>query len=377
MTCSLHPNEHKNFQLSLLFQQLKKLVHERTCKCQKNKNPLVTKTLDGLSKAEQVFFEQSLFGCYAGPNKTPAMRRLLESTLELAFPQTGKLLYHNRYDTLFFRLRRADISTSALNQKRAEAKAHGTDIERDSVGLPAYVLMPGEAREPGLWRQRPSVTRAGPPCLPTVKATSSRVYGGGPPPKPLTHIDDTDDACASKGEERLRGFPENSMPLRPNVLAALPKSLFEVMPESSEQQVLNLKFGPSHKARLPRLEYLWNLPVTPGRTAPRAGPIYPKGMDSNVVPSQATSKLLNEAFPNPASLIKPSVTAGEATEPQATKKGSSLSSSDSKAGHAVAKSAQRFNRPPRRKSVQGSSPMVVVKENGSLVTYTSPTRRDR
>ena len=234
--------------------------------------------------------------------------------------------------------------------------------------------MPGEAREPGLWRQRPSVTRAGPPCLPTDKATSSRVY---PPPKPLTHIDDTDDACASKGEERLRGFPENSIPFRPNVLAALPGSLFEIMPESSEQQVGKLKFGPSHKALLPRLEYLWNLPVTPRRTAPREGPIYPKGMDSNVVPSQATSKLLSEALPNPASPIKPSVTAGEATEPQATKKGSSLSSSDSKAGHIVTKSAQRFNRPPRRKSVQGSSPMVVVKENGSLVTCTSPTRRDR
>lgn len=95
MTCSLHPNEHKNFQLSLLFQQLQKLVHKRTFKFQEDKEPLVTKYLNGLSKAEQVFFEQSLFGCYAGPNKTPAMSRLLESTLELAFPQKGKLLYHN------------------------------------------------------------------------------------------------------------------------------------------------------------------------------------------------------------------------------------------------------------------------------------------
>ena len=102
MTCSLHPNEHKNFQLSLLFQQLKKLVHERTCKFQENKDPLVTKYLNGLSRAEQVFFEQSLFGCYAGPNKTPAMRRLLESTLELAFPQKGKRLDHNPYGTLSF-----------------------------------------------------------------------------------------------------------------------------------------------------------------------------------------------------------------------------------------------------------------------------------
>ena len=102
MTCSLHPNEHKNFQLSLLFQQLKKLLHERTCKFQENKDPLVTKYLSGLSKAEHVFFEQSLFGFYAGPNKTPAMRRLLESTLELAFPQKGKLLYHNPCDTLSF-----------------------------------------------------------------------------------------------------------------------------------------------------------------------------------------------------------------------------------------------------------------------------------
>ena len=102
MACSLHPNEHKNFQLSLLFQQLKKLVHERVSKFQENKDPLVTKYLNGLSKAEQVFFEQILFGCYAGPNKTPAMKRLLESTLELAFPQKGKLLNRNPCDPLFF-----------------------------------------------------------------------------------------------------------------------------------------------------------------------------------------------------------------------------------------------------------------------------------
>lgn len=100
MTCSLHPNEYKNFQLSLLFQQLKKLVHKRTCKFSEKRDPLATKCLNGLSKAEQVIFEQSLFGCYAGPNKTPAMRLLLESTLNLAFPQNGKLLDHNPYGTL-------------------------------------------------------------------------------------------------------------------------------------------------------------------------------------------------------------------------------------------------------------------------------------
>ena len=102
MTCSLHPNEHKNFQLSLLFQQLKKVVQERTWTLQDNKDPLVTKYLNGLSKGEQIFFEQSLFGRYAGPNKTPAMRRLLESTLELAFPQNGKLLCHNPCATFSF-----------------------------------------------------------------------------------------------------------------------------------------------------------------------------------------------------------------------------------------------------------------------------------
>ena len=145
------------------------------------------------------------------------------------------------------------------------------------------------------------------------------------------------------------------------------------MPESSEQQVGNLKFGLSRKAHPRRLEYLWNLPATPGRTAPRKGPIYPKGMDSKVVPSQPASRLFDETFPNPASPIKPSITADEAKKSQATKIGSSLSNSDSKAGHSVGESAQRFYRPPRRKSVQGSSPMVVVKENGALVTYTSPT----
>ena len=102
MTCRLHPNENKNFQLSLLFHQLKKLVHKRTCKFQENKDPLVTKYLNGFSEAEQLFFEQSLFGCYVGPNTTPAMRRLLESTLELAFPQKGKLLHHNSCGTFSF-----------------------------------------------------------------------------------------------------------------------------------------------------------------------------------------------------------------------------------------------------------------------------------
>ena len=231
--------------------------------------------------------------------------------------------------------------------------------------------MPGEAREPGLWRQR----------SPTVKATSSRVYGDASPSEPLTHIDEANDARASKSEERLGdsqdGFPENIIPLKA-VFAARPESLFKIVPVSSEQQVGNLKFDLSRKAHPPRLEYLRNLPATPGRTAPQEGPIYPNGMDSNVVPSQPASRLSNKAFPNPASPIKPSITAGEAIKPQATKKGScSLSSSDSKAGHAVAESAQRFNRPPRRNSVQGSSPMVVVKENGALVTYTSPTYRDR
>ena len=225
------------------------------------------------------------------------------------------------------------------------------------------------------------MTSAEAPYLPTVKTTSSRVYGDGPPSEPLTHIDDANDARASKGEERLResqdGFPENIIPLKPNVFAARPESFFEIMPESSEHQIGNLKFDLSRKAHPPRLDYLWNLPATAGRTAPQEGPIYPNGMDSYVVPSQPANRLLNEAFPNPASPIKPSITAGEAPKPQATKKRSSLSSNDSKAGHAVAESAQRFNRPPRRKSVQGSSPMVVVKENGGLVTYTSPTCRDR
>ena len=223
------------------------------------------------------------------------------------------------------------------------------------------------------------MTSAGTPYLLTVKATSSRVYGVGPSSEPLTHIDDANDAGASKGKERLResqdGFPE--ILLKPNVFAARSESLSKTMPVSSGQQIGNLELDLSRKAHPPRLEYLWNLPATPGRTAPQEGPIYPKGMDSNVVPSHPASPLFNEAFPNPASLIKPSITAGEGTKFQATKKGSSLSISDSKAGHPVAESAQRFIRTPRRKSVQGSSPMVVVKENGALVTYASPTYRGR
>ena len=229
------------------------------------------------------------------------------------------------------------------------------------------------------------MTNAGAPYLPTIKATSSGGYddneGDGLPSEPLTRIDDANDARASKGEERLReskdGFPENIMPSKPNACAVRPELLFEVMPEPSEQQVGDLKLGLSRKAHPPSLEYLWNLPAVPSRTAPQEGPIYPIGMDPNAVQSQPMSRLFNEASPNPASPIKPSITAGEVTNPQATKKGSSLCSSDSKAGHAVAESVQRFDRPPKRKSAQGSSPMMVVKENGAMVTYTSPTFRGR
>ena len=234
--------------------------------------------------------------------------------------------------------------------------------------------MPGEAREPGLWRQRPSVISARAPYLPTFKATSSSVYGDGPPSELFTHVDNANNARATKEKERLwESLPKDIIPLRPNVFAALPGSRFKFMPGSSKQQIRNLELGLSRKAHPRRLEYLWNLPATPGQTAPRKGPIYPKGMDSKVVPSQPASRLFDETFPNPASPVKPSITADEAKKSQATKDGSSLSSSDSKVGLSVAESAQRFNRPPRRKSVQGSSPMVVVKEDGALVTYTSPT----
>ena len=267
----------------------------------------------------------------------------------------------------------ADIGASALNRKIAEAKAHGTDIERDSEGLPAYLLMPGEIREPGLWRQRPSVTSTGAPYLDTVEAN-------GPSSEPLTDIDDANNARASKGKERRRESQdghEETVPLKANIFAARLEFLCEMMPESAEQQVGNQKSDLSRKAHPPKLEYLWKLPAA-GRIAPQEGPIYPNGMDPHVAPSQPESQPLNETPSNPASPIKPSITAGEATGPHATtNKGSSLSSSDSKAGHAIAKSAPQLTRPPKRKSMQGASPMVVLEENGALVTYTSPAHRGR
>ena len=268
----------------------------------------------------------------------------------------------------------ADIGASALNRKIAEAKAHGTDIERDSEGLPAYLLIPGEVREPGLWRQRPSVTSTGAPYLHTVEASD------GPSSKPLTDIDDTDGARASKGKERLRTSHdghEDIVPLKADIFAAQPEFLCAMMPESAEQQVGNRKSDLSRKPHPPRLEYLWRLPATAGRTAPQEGPIYPTGMDPHVVPSQPESRPLNEAPTNPASPIKPSITAGEATEPQATNKRSSLSRNDLNVGHAIAESAPPLTRPPRRKSMYGASPMVVLKENGGLVTYISPAHRGR
>ena len=267
----------------------------------------------------------------------------------------------------------ADNGASALNRKLAEAKAHGTDIERDSEGLPAYLLMPGEIREPGLWRQRPAVTSTRALYIDTVEAN-------GPSSEPLTDIDDANNARASKGKERLRESQdghEDIVPLKVNTFARL-GFLCETMPESAEQQVGKQKSDLSRKAHPPRLEYLWKLPAIAGRTAPQEGPIYPNGMDPHVVPSQPENQPLNDAPSNPASPSKPNITAGEATGPHATtNKGSSLSSSDSKAGHAIAESAPQLTRPPRRKSMQGASPMVVLEENGALVTYTSPAHRGR
>ena len=271
----------------------------------------------------------------------------------------------------------ADIDAAALNRKIAEAKVHGTDIERDSEGLPAYLLMPGEAREPGLWRQRPSVTSSGALYLHTGEAASSRLYSDGPSSEPLTDIDDASDARASKGKQRLRGSHGNIVPIKANAFPARSEILCEMMPESAEQQVGNQKSDLSRKAHSPRLEYLWKLPATAGRTAPQEGPIYPNGMDPHVVPSKPESQPFKEALSNPASPVKPSITAGEAPKPQATNKGSSLRSSDSKTGHVIAESAPQLARPPRRKSMQGASPMVVLKENGALVTYTSPGHRGR
>ena len=233
--------------------------------------------------------------------------------------------------------------------------------------------MPGEVREPGLWRQRPSLTSFRAPYLHTVEAYD------GPASEPLTDTDDTSDARASKGKERFRAQDghEDIVPLKADIFAARPEFLYETMPESTQQRVGNQKSDPSRKAHPPRLEYLWKLPATAGRTAPQEGPIYPTGMDPHVVPSQPESQPLNEAPSKTASPIKPSIAAGEAKEPQATNKGSSLSSSDLKVGHAIAESAPPLTRPPRRKSMHGASPMVVLKENGGLVTYTSPAHRGR
>ena len=210
--------------------------------------------------------------------------------------------------------------------------------------------------------------------LHTGEAASSRLDG--PSSEPLTDIDDASDARASKGKQRLRHSHGNIVPIKATVFPARSETHCE-MPESAGQQVGNQKSDLARKAHSPRLEYLWKLPATAGRTAPQEGPIYPKGMDPHVVPSKPESQPLKEPPSNPASPVKPSITAGEAPKPKATKKGSSLSSSDSKTGHVIAESAPQLARPPRRKSMQGASPMVVLKENGALVTYTSPGHRGR
>ena len=89
MAISLHENDNKNFQLALLFQQLKSKILQRSFEEVKVKTEWgyyhqprakpFSHTLPSskcLNKAERAYFEQSLFGHYSGPRKTPAMERL-------------------------------------------------------------------------------------------------------------------------------------------------------------------------------------------------------------------------------------------------------------------------------------------------------------
>lgn len=105
MAISLHENDNKNFQLALLFQQLKSKIHQRSFEEVKVKTEWgyyhqprakpfshILPSSKGLTKAEQVYVEQSLFGHYSGPWKTPAMERLLKGTLALGWPLPGKIL---------------------------------------------------------------------------------------------------------------------------------------------------------------------------------------------------------------------------------------------------------------------------------------------
>ena len=105
MAISLHENDNKNFQLALLFQQLKSKIHQRSFEEVKVKTEWgyyhqprampFSRTLPsskGLTKAEQTYFGQSLFGRYSGPRKIPAMERLLKGTLALGWHLPGKTL---------------------------------------------------------------------------------------------------------------------------------------------------------------------------------------------------------------------------------------------------------------------------------------------
>ena len=100
---SLHENENKNFQLALLFQQLKTKIHQRGFEVVSKKPQEgihFTKVSNrvrapayntGLTKAEELQVEYSLFGHYSGPSKTPGMERLVVSTMALGWPQAGKI----------------------------------------------------------------------------------------------------------------------------------------------------------------------------------------------------------------------------------------------------------------------------------------------
>jgi hypothetical protein len=103
---SLHENDNKNFQLALLFQQLKSKMHQRSFEeikvntrggyCRQPMPKPLSHTLPsskGLTKAEQAYVEQSLFVHYPGPMRTPAMNRVLQGTLALGWPLPGKAPY--------------------------------------------------------------------------------------------------------------------------------------------------------------------------------------------------------------------------------------------------------------------------------------------
>ena len=89
------PIDPKHPELALLFHQMRQKLHQRKNFHESEgsvHNPLSNSYENGLNKEEKALLRHNMFGPDVGAKGSESMKRLFKSTLELGFPQDGKLI---------------------------------------------------------------------------------------------------------------------------------------------------------------------------------------------------------------------------------------------------------------------------------------------